>query len=161
MNTATPVAPPMSLLSVAPLPAPPTIAVKTEPCEASGSRQGVKRKASDADLLNDPVTQDPMFAPTFEIAQKLKKLWKPEPNRYPRTVAVPTRHFDFYISKDDGKDEHLFVAMRIEERKEQHLKEALQEFCNSEACPDLFLFGVSPKISIMFNEPVSDFIFSL
>uniref|UniRef100_A0A1I7V051 FLYWCH-type domain-containing protein n=1 Tax=Caenorhabditis tropicalis TaxID=1561998 RepID=A0A1I7V051_9PELO len=117
----------------------------------SSSQPSLKRIAVESD--DSDLKRDPMFQPTFEIARKLRKLWKAEPNRYPRTTNTPSTHFEFYISKKTDDEEHLYVSMRIEQRDEAHLREALQEFCGQN-CIGMLLFGISPKISVMFNQPM-------
>ncbi|CAO82067.1 FLYWCH transcription factor 1 [Caenorhabditis elegans] len=128
--------------------------IPTENYDSPSYRQpAIKRKATDLTNEEHDLRRDPMFQPTFELARKLRKLWKGEPNRYPRTTTTPTHHFEFFLSKNDGTDEHLYVPMRINLRDEAHLKEALQDFCGQQ-CIGMLLFGISPKISVMFNQPM-------
>ncbi|CAL2039641.1 unnamed protein product [Caenorhabditis brenneri] len=135
-------------LAIPPIPA--LVIPKEEP---TTSQPSLKRRAVEEPEDDSDWRRDPMFEPTFEIARKLRKLWKGEPNRYPRTTNTPSTYFEFYIAKYDGLDEHLYIPMRIETRDEAHLKEALQTFCGKQLY-GMLLFGVSPKISVMFNQPM-------
>ncbi|CAI2350688.1 unnamed protein product [Caenorhabditis sp. 36 PRJEB53466] len=155
LQTSTPTSSAQNLLAMSSGAIAPLVIPQESSFDASGLlRQGpTKRKIRETANEDEELRRDPMFEPTFEIARKLRKLWKGEPSRYPRTCTAPTRHFEFYLSKNDGTDEHLYMQMRIEQRDETHLKEALQEFCGQQ-CIGMLLFGISPKISVMFNQPM-------
>uniref|UniRef100_A0A8R1DZQ1 FLYWCH-type domain-containing protein n=1 Tax=Caenorhabditis japonica TaxID=281687 RepID=A0A8R1DZQ1_CAEJA len=151
LTTTTSIAQPVNLLdfaSVAQSMSP--LAIPAEPTRSGPVK---RRPTTSSEDSPDAWMSDPLFEPTFEIARKLRKLWKGEPKRYPRKDGVPTRHFEFYLSRSDGFEEHLYVPLRIEQRDETHLKEALQDFCGQQ-CIGLLLFAVSPKISVMFNQPM-------
>lgn len=167
VNTEIPIMPVVPALAVAPaVPSPnyispnlplqgatmPGLIIPKEEPSAS-SQPSAKRRAIEESPDDSDLRRDPMFEPTFEIAKKLRKLWKSEPSRYPRTTTTPTTYLDFFISKFDGSTEHVYHPMRIEQRDEAHLREALQQFCG-EQCVGMLLFGISPKISVMFNHPM-------
>ncbi|CAP33435.2 Protein CBG15060 [Caenorhabditis briggsae] len=133
---------------------PPLIIPKTEPLETTSSQPSAKRRAIDTFDDAHEVTSHPNFEPTFQIAHSLRKLWRGTPGRYPRPTNGPSpAHFEFYIAKYDGAEEHLYVPCRIEQRDEAHMREALQQFAG-EQCHGMLLFKVSSRISVVLNQPM-------
>ncbi|UMM27178.1 hypothetical protein L5515_010584 [Caenorhabditis briggsae] len=133
---------------------PQLIIPKTEPLETTSSQPSAKRRAIDTFDDAHEVTSHPNFEPTFQIAHSLRKLWRGTPGRYPRPTNGPSpAHFEFYIAKYDGAEEHLYVPCRIEQRDEAHMREALQQFAG-EQCHGMLLFKVSSRISVVLNQPM-------
>uniref|UniRef100_A0A1I7U4U9 FLYWCH-type domain-containing protein n=1 Tax=Caenorhabditis tropicalis TaxID=1561998 RepID=A0A1I7U4U9_9PELO len=129
---------------------------QSQPCSTvtparppAAKRKAVEIKQETED--NNDIRNDPLFRSTFEIAQKLRKLWKPVPSRYPRQTKTPSLHWEFYLSMQTDSEEHLYVLLRIERRDEIHLKTALQRFCGK-TCVGMLLFGISPKISVILSQ---------
>ncbi|CAL2051861.1 unnamed protein product [Caenorhabditis brenneri] len=130
----------------------PTFAVPVGPAPP---RQLLKRPLVDPTRTNMALVNHPNFRATFELALKLRRVWKTESRRVPRMVENSTTYFEFYVAKDEGSEENCYSPLRIEKRDKVHLKEALETFFEQK-CEGDVLYGVASNINVKINQDIME-----
>uniref|UniRef100_A0A1I7TLK3 FLYWCH-type domain-containing protein n=1 Tax=Caenorhabditis tropicalis TaxID=1561998 RepID=A0A1I7TLK3_9PELO len=105
-------------------------------------------KAMSDDLLNHPT-----FQSNFEIAQKLRKIWKRKPRITPKCSETPTEYLEFYVSNKNESEDQLYVIVRIEQRNEEMFKDALEKFI-VQKCLGRVVIGISSTINVVISETI-------